>query len=216
MFLCQNMNEKHQYGVDTLENIPSCTISGWIHRKYQSLFINSQRLKPEGGRPPCQISTCNALICLKHVCMNHWIRSGQKHGKVCGLSVESKWHGWSVRQRGGGGQLQQTFAWDSKLVAWIVEVSTQPAFPNFHWKAFVEDGKVVDFWKLWNTSCLAWNDTASGCPCCGTCFLSWDPKARAILREGFFYIQATPSLLGNCAHIPVISFWHQSYQLSFV
>ena len=98
MFLCQNMNEKHQYGVDTLKNIPSCTISSWIHRKYQSLFINSQRLKPEGGRPPCQISTCNALICLKHVCMNHWIRSGQKHGKVCGLSVESKWHGWSVRQ----------------------------------------------------------------------------------------------------------------------
>ena len=38
MFLCQNMNEKHQYGVDTLKNIPSCT--SWIRRKYQSLFIN--------------------------------------------------------------------------------------------------------------------------------------------------------------------------------
>ena len=42
-------------------------------------------------------------------------------------------------------------------------------------------GKFLEFLKVvaWDTSLL--DDRASGCPCCGTCFPSWDPKAPAFV-----------------------------------
>ena len=155
-----------------------------------------------------------------------WISSESdqaKHGKVsqCGFSVESKWHGWSVRQGGrqrgaGWGTVTADFCMRHKTccMIWGSFKPTNLSDPmklEFEESFWILMGEFVDFWKLLLETPVAWDDTASGRPCCGTCFLSWDPKAPAFLREAFFHIQATPSLLGNCAQIPAISYWQQSY-----
>ena len=160
---------------------------------------------------------------MNQVWMNQqWIRSGKtwESEPVWFFSGASDMVGQWGREGGrgelAGGQLQQTFAWDKKLVAWCGQVlNLQTCQIQWNWNLkkaseyWWENN--VDFWKLLLETPVAWDDTASGRPCCGTCFLSWDPKAPAFLREAFFHIQATPSLSGNCARIPAISYWQQLY-----
>ena len=98
---------------------------------------------------------------------------------------------WLVSEARKKGEEVQSHSW-CIFCTWL----PSDQLSAYQMKLFV---KAFCFLKV--VSWVARDDRASGRPCCGTCFPSWDPNTLVVLKEEFFSILATPSLLGNCAHV---------------
>ena len=115
---------------------------------------------------------------------------GKWAGVVFQWRVESKWHGWSVRQgRGGGGDshtrllheiqnlLHELWKLAHNLLSQIIIISAEIG------KLLLKMGKFVDFWKLLLETRVGWTTEPQAVPVAEPVFLrgtprlplSWDP-----------------------------------------
>ena len=164
--------------------------------------------------------------------MNHWMRSGKTWESEPVWFFSGEWRASDMvgqwgRAEGERGTVTPDFCMRYKTCCMNYGSLHITSFPKSlsyllklesfckRWESF------WNFWKLLLETRVGWTTEPQAVPVAEPVFLrgtprlplSWDPQAAVFLREGFFHIEATPSLLGNCAHIPVISLWQRLNQL---
>ena len=83
---------------------------------------------------------------------------------------------WLVSEARKKGEEVQSYSW-CIFCTWL----PSDQLSAYQMKLFV---KAFCFLKV--VSWVARDDRASGRPCCGTCFPSWDPNTLVVLKEEFF------------------------------
>ena len=126
------------------------------------------------------ISGIKVLIVKVDQCSDSWMLTlaGLRVSR-CGFTRRSgaepvTWLVSEARKEGKEGQSHSSCI----FCTWLPSDQLSP----YQMKLFVKA-----FWFLKVVSWVARDDRASGRPCCGTCFPSWDPNTLVVLKEEFFW-----------------------------